>query len=95
MNFQEVLEESGYEPMPYSGRGMYGRYCVGVRTGDIGHLFADILSVTKDNSSVHLDEVSDAFRCMRTDSLGLDVIIYFPTIPFHDASDDADEISEI
>jgi hypothetical protein len=91
MNFQEVLEEAGYEPMPYSGRGMYGKYCVGVRTGDIGHLFADILSVTKDNSSVHLDEVSDAFRCMRTDSLGLDVIIYFPTVEYSDQYSNEDD----
>jgi len=78
MNFQELLQDAGYEPMPYSGRGMYGKYCIAVRTGDIGHLFADVLSATKDNKSIQLDEVSDAFRSMRTDSLGLDTVVYFP-----------------
>lgn len=30
----ELIEEAGYEPREYSGRGMYGKYCVGFTTDD-------------------------------------------------------------
>jgi hypothetical protein len=83
MSFQELLEQVGYEPISYSGRGMFGKTCVGVVASDIGGLVADVVSLLTGSSHYTIfDEVSDAFRYMKTDSMGRDMIVYFPRIEY-------------
>ncbi len=88
---QRILEDIGYETRSYSGRGMYGKQCLGIELDEgMGSLFADILeSIEPDD----LFEMSKAFRQMQQDSLGMGKIIYFPSIPFEfdDEEDEEDD----
>ncbi len=61
-----ALRSVGLEPRPYSGRGMFGKECVGVSVDHVGEL---------DGSGVPLSESSQ-------DSLGLGKIIYWRHIPW-------------
>lgn len=53
----------------YSGRGMYGKECVGVRTDYPNATLADIVEETG---------YADLIRSHRVDSMGLSYILYFP-----------------
>jgi hypothetical protein len=78
--FQQILEAAGYETSAYSGRGMAGTECVSAGLpgdGRLGRLFADV------TEAMGADEnklVAAAFRRMRTDSIGLSSVVYFPGI---------------
>lgn len=80
----------------YSGRGMYGNYCIGIvgRPSDIQEVIAEVaLSVMEESIDVvQRDGISSqvfgvaqiAMRmlltCQKTDSMGRDVIIYWPSL---------------
>ena len=68
----ELLENSGYEPRSYSGRGMYGKNCVGVVVEDV---FA--LGVAVGQESRHY---SEDIPSAKTDSMGRDIIVYWPDL---------------
>lgn len=77
---QKVLEENDFEVRSYSGRGMYGKTCLGVDIPHgMGHLMATlILTVDEDDR----DDVACAVETLCTDSMGLGQIVYFPRTPF-------------
>lgn len=77
---QEILIEAGYSPFSYSGRDMYGTSCLAVRAGNIGVLFSDIINSL--GNSANYGKLANAFRTMRTDSMGLDMVVYFPTVAY-------------
>lgn len=86
--FQEILEDDvGLEVRSYSGRGMYGKRCVGVEVprGGLGNFIADVMEAVA-GSDVDVGVVADAFRSMAVDSMGMDTIVYFTQVPY--ASDD-------
>ena len=70
----------------YSGRGMYGRTCVGIVVEDVGQLvaFGRELERATDRHDVEVDLGRMAF-----DSMGLRVIAYWPNIDT--ADEDADD----
>ncbi len=90
--FQQILVQAGFEVQSYSGRGMYGKRCLAVTgKGDTLNVVANIVvEVTNhilDNLSTDemvgaLQEMKAAFCKVRTDSLGRDSVVYFPTIEF-------------
>ena len=95
---QEALEDAGFETRSYSGRGMYGKYCLGVTTDNPIEVAAQAVAravenVQMDHPKANLgiearriaDEVGDA----STDSMGLDVIVYWPGVPYE--GDDEDD----
>lgn len=69
----------------YSGRGMLGQQCVAV-TGssqDCRELMAEVIKQAHaqvDDDQLVFDEVVDALMDYRQDSMGLDVVIYWPHI---------------
>lgn len=73
------LPEIGYEPIRYSGRGMYGRSCLGflVNTGSTLKVVLEIGSMLEGWGL----EVYD-LGSLATDSLGMDEVIYFPSVPW-------------
>lgn len=83
----------------YSGRSMYGRECLGVTTHSMGDLIADVMVAAADWTQDEPDgdraagDAAEAFRQMRTDSMGHDTIVYFPGVPFtdDDSSDDEED----
>jgi len=82
----------------YSGRGMYGKECLGVtvRSGDLGELFASVLDVMhhEDSSCDTIDQICKAWRRMSQDNMGRDMIYYFPSIPYVKGDPDVDDEEE-
>lgn len=79
----------------YSGRGMYGRSCLGFVTKsqfsgplDVAAIFTEYVRgyLRDSKNSVEacdmLDNLTDLFANARQDSMGLGMVIYFPEIPW-------------
>ena len=85
MTLQELIEDLGYETRSYSGRGMYGRECLGV-TVDNPIFFAlelgQEIGANEDcgNWGKNLPRIS-------WDSMGLDYIVYFPNVPYDEENE--------
>lgn len=86
-----IIEGAGYTARSYSGRGMYGRSCLGVVASNVLEMFADMLNEV--DTSAEEDEISlvgDMMRNAVTDSMGRDTIVYWPNIepPSEDSDDE-------
>jgi len=71
--FIMALEDIGYEPRAYSGRGMYGSSCVGVDVEDLGHLFQlgyELAANSPDPDGTYPSAPS-------SDSMGMGYILYW------------------
>lgn len=92
---QKLLEDAGYTTCSYSGRGMYGKKCLGVtiKNGGYGNFMADMIeSVCSLDDSGEINEISQATRSMRSDSMGLDEIVYFKDVEYStDWNDDEED----
>ena len=88
MDFQKTLEEIGFATRQYSGRGMYGRYCLavvpdGTEFGFVAQLIRGLQETLRGSELDHaLAVVADTLEETRTDSLGRSVILYWPNIEF-------------
>lgn len=70
------------EPRSYSGRGMYGRCCLGVdlyQGQSLGSLIAVLITEVDEDDR---EDVAEAVQGMLTDSMGLGSIVYFPSVLF-------------
>lgn len=64
----------------YSGRGMFGRKCLGVVVKQ-GYSFMDfIIKLTKYLDDNGFEDVDFSLEGVSYDALGLDTIVYFPNI---------------
>lgn len=98
---QSIIENTDHadDVRSYEGRGMYGRSCLGVVIScSLGEFFADVMSASLET---HQAADAESFRGMRTDSMGLGTVVYFPNVPFvgddedeDDNEDDADDQEE-
>lgn len=78
---QQICEDAGIPVRSYSGRGMYGQTCLGIEPeGGVGELFSAVLEAVEGEDDTF--ELRDAFINLRTDSMGLGIIVYFPGMPF-------------
>ena len=81
-----ALERIGSEctARSYSGRGMYGRSCVGIVTDDAMEVLVDltlaICEFAEDEGVGHADSSSGMFGRISTDNMGRSEIVYFPEI---------------
>jgi len=73
-NLIEALEEAGYEPRSYSGRGMYGKCCVSVSGDDVSEW--DIARALWFNN---FDQEDLDIPAPRQDQLGLGIVLYWPS----------------
>jgi hypothetical protein len=95
MNLQKLIksacEDSGLAEFynAYSGRGMYGKQCVGI-TGDKSQcmqVLAEVIKASKDEVAIDdgvltFEEIVDTLMEFEQDSMGRsDVIIYWRTLP--------------
>lgn len=79
---KDAIEYAGYEWREYSGRGMYGRKCVGVTLSDASDLFALGAGLAD-----YCDEESlPYFPNPTTDSMGRGIIAYWPRFGIVDAA---------
>lgn len=97
--FEDLAEELGNDDLSirsYSGRGMYGKQCLGVYTDmNIGSLMAYVVrslagvaSFDNQDAEDASEEIAQAFENMQTDSMGLGTIVYFPNVKFVSTSDE-------
>jgi hypothetical protein len=76
-----LLERSGREPRPYSGRGMYGARCVGVNVDSAD----DALAIGLALSAEATDDEREALAKLgapTSDAMGLGVIVYWRNVPW-------------
>jgi hypothetical protein len=71
-----------FEVREYSGRGMYGKNCVGFTTDRPYDLLIALVIIlkdlTEDDTYDDLPDADDLFGSVAMDSMGLSSIIYFP-----------------
>lgn len=70
-----AIRQTGRRPRSYSGRGMYGARCVGV-TIERG----EEMELGRDLADYELGEEGERLPRACTDSMGLDVILYWPAV---------------
>ena len=81
--------EFDYELRSYSGRGMYGRECLGIITDEpskivyaigcaIGYL--ETSGASEDTIGFDLYDALEAFQTSHTDDMGQFAILYFPDV---------------
>lgn len=99
---QRLIEDSGFKPRSYSGRGMYGKECLGVcPEGGLGPFVSTLMvsvleNVAHDHGS-HAEEKFEAAKALEkltTDNMGRGVVVYFPGVPFEGDEDAYDESNE-
>lgn len=102
--FKEILENGGREVYSYSGRGMYGRNCLGFYADgsiaqEMAQLSTDIVNYCYDilegnDAEEMLDSIErflDLMAEAKTDNMGQGTVIYFPNIEWEEDEDDEDD----
>ena len=64
----------------YSGRGMFGRTCLGVVVSQQDSFMDFIIKLTKYLDDNGIEDVDFSLEGVSYDALGLDTIVYFPNI---------------
>ncbi len=81
-DLQTCIEEAGYECRSYSGRGMYGKYCLGVDLdGSVYGFVADVM-LHAEGSTDTMNEIASHFHNMETDAMGLGKVVYFRNVEY-------------
>ena len=93
-----LIQAAGYEAYSYSGRGMFGRKCVGLTCPDVNTAIADLFEAVFDadvedvaNEQEEYDArmsahsaLCDALRSSAQDSMGMDKVLYFKSVEWQD-----------
>lgn len=103
---KSLIEDAGYEYRSYSGRGMYGRSCIGFCNNgnsestiaiEFTNVIIEGLFMENDDIDVLHTKVDEAmtkiaslFRGMSRDSMGVDMILYFSEIEWEDEDEDGE-----
>lgn len=80
-----VCNNMGLDVRSYSGRGMYGRSCVGVDCGNTHVTLAQIMVELQSYGEPDALEAMDHFTregAIATDHMGMGSILYFPRLPW-------------
>jgi hypothetical protein len=97
MEFEKILqafEDCGLDPRPYSGRGMYGKECLGIVTDEnpleIALMLVSELATAGDYDTPQetldaLLELLEELRRPLSDNLGRGTIVYWPRIKWERA----------
>jgi hypothetical protein len=97
ITLQELCRIAEIDIRSYSGRGMYGKTCLGITAHRVNDAFADLLTACDNVGTDDLPDViamlAEALRGAQTDSMGRDMILYFPDVPW-DETDDKEESDE-
>jgi hypothetical protein len=83
--YDESLDGDECIDLSYSGRGMYGKTCVGLRTDSVREAVAVLVKCATNYGSDGGDELAEEMAArLTTDSMGMGVIVYFPGITWED-----------
>lgn len=79
---RELIESAGYDVREYSGRGMYGRQCIGLVTDDPWlSVLADLVAHCED-----VDDAASIIRKCRRDDMGRGTVLYWPSAEIESAA---------
>ena len=85
----ELLENRGMEVYKYSGRGMVGRQCPAVTIsrdtnilGVVANIMADFAQEYDTGEDTKIYDLADVFASAKTDSMGLDIVLYFSQLHY-------------
>jgi hypothetical protein len=85
---QDLASEiDGAELRSYSGRGMYGKQCLGIDMDSMADAFRFALMIEDEDLTVALSN-----PCF--DSMGLGIIVYFPNVEAPEGIDDDEDDDE-
>jgi hypothetical protein len=85
---QDLISDiDGAELRSYSGRGMYGKQCLGIDMDSMADAFRFALMVEDEDLTVALSN-----PCF--DSMGLGIIVYFPNVEAPEGIDDDEDDDE-
>jgi hypothetical protein len=90
---QQVLEDAGIQTRSYSGRGMYGDTCLAATT-DVGPGEIMAALVDAELTDDERNEVAQAVRSTRTDSMGRGIVYYWIDVPYEGDSEEDEEEEE-
>jgi len=96
-NVKEFLDQN-YETYSYSGRGMYGKKCLAVtisRDASLaGFVAKTMLSFISEygDASTGAEMLVNMFEQSKTDSMGLDTVLYFPSIKWNPDWDSEEDL---
>ena len=104
MNFneiKEVVEDAGFDPQSYSGRGMYGRKCLSFNLDRDENVVDAILDLAEalnshaqENPEIEFEDAIQEFKGAKIDSMGLGEVVYFPNIEWEHEDEEFDEDEE-
>ena len=80
----DALDMAGFDYRSYSGRGMYGEYCLGIDCDNVTKCIVDICIAIVNDENTDPCDLMELLRDARSDSMGLGAIVYFPNIPWFD-----------
>lgn len=83
------LNETG-ELIPYSGRFMYGKHCLGITTDDIAKCFM-LLASEFGRDSKRSELITELCEYVRYDNMGRGDVVYFPEVTLPESFVDEDE----
>ena len=106
MEFKELIElfdNAGYNAQSYSGRGMYGKYCLGVviEHSDPSKVLTDIILDCCQfcgHEAEQLEKVQwlcGNLNDMRSDSMGRDMIVYWPGIKWQELDEEEPDLTDV
>jgi hypothetical protein len=75
----DILENAGFEPRSYSGRGMSGRQCVGVTVPDVKAAYGLLIRECDYGS-----DAADLIDAAREDNMGRSFILYWPRVAWEE-----------
>lgn len=81
---EQHLDDLGAEMRSYSGRGMYGKECLGIDLDDMADAFRLALLVSDDDLAV-------ALMSPKFDDMGKGIIVYFPNVAVPEGVTDEDD----
>mgnify|MGYP003533288648 FL=1 len=99
--FKDAIEDTGYSVRSYSGRGMYGKSCLGFETTRyqnsiqaVAEIIGNLAETCRFDEELELQDFIEMFSDVQQDSLGLGQIIYFPDIAWEKDWEESDTEEE-
>lgn len=93
MTLQNLIEKMGYKTRSYSGRGMFGKYCLGVSIdGNLATFLMELgAAIGEHNAEAGCTgEERIDLPYSTSDALGLGTIVYFPNVQYVEADENED-----
>jgi hypothetical protein len=87
--FKEIADKACLELREYSGRGMYGKECVGIDCDYVNETLSELVAACENTS-----DAAHIIRTMKQDSMGLGAIIYWSCIEWSDNAEYGEQEDE-